>query len=50
MNFDDAIDTIRNNSKYFIEPQYNEESDIIALMTCSYENEGDRLFVFYISE
>lgn len=50
MNFDDAIDTIKNNSKYFIEPEYNENSDIIVLMTCSYEHEGDRLFVFYISE
>ena len=50
MTLDDCIKTIRDNSKYYIDQPYNEESDILVLMTCSYENEGDRLLVFYISE
>ena len=29
---------------------YDEDDEILVLMTCSYEHEGDRLFVFYISE
>lgn len=50
MSFDDAYNTIENNSNYFINQPYDKDSDIIVLMTCSYEHEGDRLFVFYISE
>ena len=41
---------IQQYTKYDIDAEYDEDAEIIVLMTCSYENEGDRLFVFYISE
>lgn len=50
MSLEECMSTIRNNSKYFITQEYDVNSEIIVLMTCSYENEGDRLLVFYISE
>ena len=50
MTLDEAMATIKENSRYDINVNYNENSKIIVLMTCSYEHEGDRLFCFYISE
>lgn len=50
MTLDEAMATIKENSRYNINVNYNENSKIIVLMTCSYEHEGDRLFCFYISE
>lgn len=50
MPIDEGIQTIQENSKYFIPTIYDEDDEILVLMTCSYEHEGDRLFVFYISE
>ena len=50
MTINDAIKKVQEHSKYDIDVDYNEQSEIIVLMTCSYEHEGDRLFVFYISE
>lgn len=50
MSLDKGVQTIRENSKYFIPTSYSEDDEILILMTCSYEHEGDRLFVFYISE
>ena len=50
MPLGEGIQTIQENSKYFIPTIYDEDDEILVLMTCSYEHEGDRLFVFYISE
>lgn len=50
MTLDEAVAIIKENSRYDININYNENSKIIVLMTCSYEHEGDRLFCFYISE
>lgn len=50
MSLDEGIQTIQENSKYFIPTEYDENDELLVLMTCSYEHEGDRLFVFYISE
>lgn len=50
MNVDEAVKLIQSKSIYDIKLEYTDASDIITLMTCSYENKGDRLFVFYISE
>lgn len=50
MTLDESVQMIQEYSKYDIDVTYNEDAKIISLMTCSYENEGDRLFVFYISE
>lgn len=50
MSLDEGVQMIQENSKYDIDAEYDEDAEIIVLMTCSYENEGDRLFVFYISE
>ena len=50
MTIDECINTIKENSRYDIDIEYNENSEVIVMMTCSYDNPGDRLFVFYISE
>lgn len=50
MSLDESVKTIQEHSKYNINVEYSQDAEIIVLMTCSYENEGDRLFVFYISE
>ena len=50
MELNEAVSMIKENSRYDINVNYNENSKIIVLMTCSYEHEGDRLFCFYISE
>lgn len=50
MKIDEAIKLIQEKSIYDMQVTYNEDTEIIVLMTCSYDNEGDRLFVFYISE
>lgn len=50
MSLDESVKIIQEHSKYNINVEYSQDAEIIVLMTCSYENEGDRLFVFYISE
>ena len=50
MSLDEGVQTIQKNSKYFIPTSYDEDAEILVLMTCSYEHEGDKLFVFYINE
>ena len=50
MDIDDAVELIQSKSIYDINVEYTDKSDIITLMTCSYENKGGRLLVFYISE
>ena len=50
MSLGEGIQTIQDNSKYFIPTLYDRNDEILVLMTCSYEHEGDKLFVFYISE
>ena len=50
LTIDECVQKINDTSMYNIDAEYNKDSDIIVLMTCSYENKGDRLFVFYISE
>ena len=47
---DESISIIQEHSVYDIDIEYNQNADILTLMTCSYEHEGDRFFVFYISE
>ena len=50
MSLDEGIQIIQENSKYKIDVDYEQTDEILVLMTCSYEHEGDRLFCFYISE
>lgn len=50
MTLDESVQMIQEHSKYDIDVEYSQDAEILVLMTCSYENEGDRLFVFYISE
>ena len=46
----DAVKLIQKKSIYDIDVKYSDDSNIITLMTCSYEQNNERLFVFFISE
>ena len=51
MEREEAIALIKEKSVYSdTGAMITEDSEIICLMTCSYDNEGDKLFVFYVSE
>ena len=50
MSIKDAVELIKKKSIYNIDTKYNNDSNIITLMTCSYEQNNERLFVFFISE
>ena len=47
----DAVDTIKSKSKYFIDTEVEQGAHIIALSTCDYSlDKKGRLIVFYIEE
>lgn len=50
LSVNDAVSLIYEKSDYNLSRQYDENSHIITLMTCEYTEEGNRLFVFWISE
>ena len=50
MNLKEAIELIQEKSIYDIDVNYSDDSEIITLMTCSYEQRNERLFTFFIRE
>lgn len=50
MSIKEAVELIQKKSIYDIDVEYTDDSDIITLVTCSYEQKNGRLFVFFISE
>ena len=50
MNINDAIESLKEDCDYINNVKPNEDSHIIALVTCEYSQDNGRLVVFYISE
>ena len=50
MSIEETINSLKENCSYINNVKYNDESHIIALVTCDYSVEDGRLVVFYINE